>query len=311
MRRLPLADLDLAEYDSLLADLESDRATLTAAANRRALVTVAAAVDHVDRSQLDLRKQLACRQMEAENDRDAAAATRDLASFDAETAQMMATLKDDQATIKRALEDRHADERRAHLDDWQSDAHMRVYSYPSTQLIAHRKKLERLMTTRRYAMAEVCAQEIEALERKETAAAVELVKGDYRESRRVLSVRHSEEAAVLQLTHDSESQFVMQRRERDKAVLENVKRKVDVKRTAVNSPDKAWLIVTKHRMVDIARSHDPVRPRAPMGVIDRAAGRFAKQVSPLRLPRLNLERRSICLCKTTNCSICHSDTSRE
>jgi hypothetical protein len=133
------------------------------------------------------------------------------------------------------------------------------------------------------------------MEDLEAHRAADQVKYDYRESLRLVRIRQCEEVAALQAKLKSERELLLIRRETDRQVLVNVKRKLDTNQYTFRESSKAWGLTRVARMNSISKTIPPdeplrpVVPTTPRAAI-RARGRFEPQAGPVQLPALNFAK---------------------
>jgi hypothetical protein len=243
---------------------------------------LAAIISHVEAYRMDARKNAVFRRMEDDHEQDVGLASQDLHAFDSETKQITAILSKQQSDRRKALLASHRAELAANTAQWESAPKLKKYTHPSPALICKRKQFDLLMKEGNYAQADLCAKDIRATEQREAGGAVNHIKAEFREATRVITARHRDELAALDAEFQAEREMVVKRRESERVVLLNVMKKLEVKGETFASPEKAWQITKKQKLVEIARSISH-----KVGTVKKH-GRSGRQRSSVRLPPLGL-----------------------
>jgi hypothetical protein len=294
---LPLRNLAPEVYRAILDALDDDRECLgEEESSIDELVKYARAETHVLASQDAAQQVFVDREMQQTHREDIEAIDEDTRLFDAETCEMAGDMRDDHERQREALHRRHQEEISAHLAMWKSKRTLSKYSRASLDLIVRRQQFELYMKNRDYANAQLCANEIHQMEGLEASRAGRQIKSDFRESLRLLRMRQTDEVVALDEKLKNERELFMTRRETDRQVFVNVKKKLNVKQHSFRDAPKAWALTRVTRMNSISKPipldepHRPVSPATPSRASIRSTGRFQRQAQQITLPHLDFTK---------------------
>jgi hypothetical protein len=260
----PLENLPLSTYDELLRELEADKQKLFSPPNLRELGRLALVISHVEAYRMAARKDNVFRKMENEHEQDVGLANQDLRAFDNETRQILTKLRKQQSERRQTLLAAHQSELATNIAKWSSEPKLKRYTHPSPGLIMKRKQFELLMKEKNFVQADLCAKDIQATEEREAGEAVIHIQTEFRESKRMIESRQKDEVATQEREFQAEREMVVRRREKERGVLVNVMKKLEAKGDQFSSPEKAWQITRKQKLVNIARSVTPEVMRVGM-----------------------------------------------
>jgi hypothetical protein len=295
MKLQPLENLQFTCYDDIIHELEIDKQTQLDSQNFRVAAGIAMAISHVEAYRMSAQNITLFREIENAHEQEVGLMNEEIKEFDRETRKFLVGLERQQKQQRQALLATHENELRTHLESWKSTSQQKRYSHPSASLIIKRKQYQLLMDGGRYTEAELCAKDIEMTEQRQIVDAVDQVKVEFRESKRKLQMKHEDELAALEVKFESEHKFLIGRRELERGVLLNLKKKRELKGEALDSPEKVWQHTKKQKLTDIGRmlTDDSVRPSPPRNhhsqSVFRTRGRFEQHASLIRLPQLDFE----------------------